>query len=54
MAVYPYYRILLSNKKEKLTTHSITWMNFKIIMPNEISHTQKNANYMILFIQNSL
>ena len=41
--VYPHGGILLSHKKEELSTHIIMWMNFRIIMLSEIRKTRKEC-----------
>ena len=56
--VYPHGGILLSHKKEKLSTHTVTWMSFKIIMLSEISKMQKecklyNSTYTKFSMENS-
>ena len=53
--VHPHGGILLSHKKEELSTHIITRMNFRITMLSEISKTRKDCKlYDSIYTKSSM
>ena len=48
--VHIYNGILLSHKKNKIMPFAATWMDLEIVIPSEISQTQKDKYHMILLI----
>lgn len=48
---HPYCGVLLSNKRNRLLIHTITWMDLQGIVPSEISQSPKIAYYVIPFIE---
>ena len=48
-AVHIYNGTLLTHKKNELTSFAATWMDFEIILLNEVSHTEKDK-YMTWLI----
>lgn len=39
--MFPYNRVLLGNKKDRITVYAISWMNLKNTMLNERIQTQQ-------------
>ena len=48
--VYIYNRILLSHKKNEILPFAATWMDLEIIIPSEVSQTEKDKYHMISLI----
>ena len=48
--VHLYNAILLSHKKNEIRPFTVTWMDLKIIIPSELSHTEKEKYHTISLI----
>ena len=50
--VHIYNGILLSHKNNEIMSFAATWMDFEIIILNEVSQTEKEISYDITYMWN--